>query len=224
MYKHFVKRFLDFFISLIALVLLSPIMLILMIVGTLIMRGNPFFVQERPGKRKITKQKDGTLTYGDEKIFKLIKFRSMSNARDKKTGELLPDEKRLTGYGKFLRASSLDELPELINIFKGDMAIVGPRPLVPQYLPWYTEEERHRHDVRPGLTGWAQINGRNTVGWEERFAYDVEYVRTISFAFDIKVLFYTVKTVLGHKDIGVRGVDAPEDFDAYRRKQRNEQR
>ena len=182
MYAKFFKRFLDIVISLTALVVISPILLILIIVGAIAMKGNPFFVQKRPGR--INKRK------GEEKIFSLIKFRTMSNAKDK-NGNLLPDNVRLNGYGKFLRSTSLDELPELINIFKGDMSIVGPRPLLVEYLPWYTKEERHRHDVRPGLTGLAQVNGRNNVEWDKRFQLDVEYVRNISFANDIKIILMT---------------------------------
>ena len=164
MYAKFFKRFIDFWLSLIALTVLSPVLIILTVVGAIAMRGNPFFVQPRPGK----KGKDGK-----EKIFKLIKFRTMSNKKDE-NGNLLPDAERLNKYGKFLRSTSADELPSLINILKGDLAIVGPRPLLIEYLPWYTEQERHRHDVRPGLTGWAQIHGRNSVNWTERFALDVE--------------------------------------------------
>lgn len=192
MYAKFFKRIIDFTLSLIALIVLSPILLILIIVTAIAMKGNPFFTQLRPGK--IDKKT------GKEKIFKLIKFRTMSNAKDK-DGNLLPDDVRLNKFGKILRSTSLDELPELINILKGDMAIVGPRPLLPEYLPYYTDEERHRHDVRPGLTGWAQVNGRNSLDWDKRFALDVEYVRNISLIKDIKILFLTVKKVLNHSDI-----------------------
>ena len=144
------------------------------------MKGNPFFTQQRPGKK--------------EKIFKLIKFRSMDNRKDK-DGNLLSDEIRLNKYGRFIRKTSLDELPELFNIFIGDMSIIGPRPLLVEYLPWYSETEKHRHDIRPGLTGWAQVNGRNNVCWDERFAMDVEYVSKITFFTDIKILFLTVLKV-----------------------------
>lgn len=191
MYANFFKRLIDFVLSLIALIVLSPVLLILVISGAIAMRGNPFFVQPRPGK----KRKDG-----QEKIFKLIKFRTMDNRKDK-NGNLLPDEVRLNKYGRILRSTSLDELPELINILIGDMSIVGPRPLLVEYLPYYTEEERHRHDVRPGLTGWAQVNGRNSVDWETRFRLDVEYVRRISLMMDIKIIFLTVKKVLCRSDI-----------------------
>lgn len=177
----------DFLLSLTALLLLSPILLILAIIGAIKMKGNPFFTQLRPGK--------------NEKIFKLIKFRTMSNAKGK-DGKLLPDDERLTKYGRILRATSLDELPELINILVGHMSIVGPRPLLPEYLPYYTDEERHRHDVRPGLTGLAQINGRNAISsWEARFAYDLEYVEKCSLMFDISILFKTVYKVVKRSDI-----------------------
>lgn len=191
MYAHFFKRFFDFVLSLIALAILSPILLILIIVGAIAMRGNPFFTQLRPGK----KGKDGK-----ERIFRLIKFRTMSNAKDKE-GNLLPDDVRLNKYGKFLRSTSLDELPELINILKGDMAIVGPRPLLVEYLPYYTETEQKRHTIRPGLTGWAQVNGRNSLDWDSRLAKDVEYVEHVSLFFDIKILFLTVKKVFSHSDV-----------------------
>lgn len=181
MYAKYSKRILDFCLSLIGLIVLSPIFLILIVLGTIFMRGNPFFCQERPGK--------------DEKIFKLIKFRTMDNRKDK-DGNLLPDEVRLNKYGKFLRSTSLDELPELINIVKGDMAIVGPRPLLVRYLPYYKTEERKRHNVRPGLTGLAQVNGRNFVNWEKRFEYDLEYVRAITFSVDLKIVFLTFMKVI----------------------------
>lgn len=191
MYAKFFKRLLDFILSVIALIVLSPMLLILTVIGAIAMKGNPFFLQPRPGK----KGKDGK-----EKIFKLIKFRTMSNAKDK-DGNLLPDDMRLNKYGRFLRSTSLDELPELINIAFGQLSIVGPRPLLVEYLPYYTEEERHRHDVRPGLTGWAQVNGRNGAEWEKRFQYDVHYVKNISFAFDVKIIFITVKVVFCRKGI-----------------------
>lgn len=192
MYAHFFKRFFDFWIALIALLVLSPLLIILTIVGAIAMKGNPFFTQLRPGK--IDKKN------GQEKIFRLIKFRTMSNAKDKE-GNLLPDEVRLNGYGKFLRRTSLDELGELFNILCGDMAIIGPRPLLVSYLPWYTDEERRRHTVRPGLTGWAQVNGRNNVEWAKRFQLDVFYVDHLSFRTDIKIVFLTIKKVFSHSDI-----------------------
>lgn len=202
MYARFFKRFLDFILSLIALLVLSPILLILMIIGAIAMGGNPFFLQPRPGK----KGKDGK-----EKIFKLIKFRTMSNAKDK-DGNLLPDDVRLNGYGKFLRSTSLDELPELINILIGNMSIVGPRPLLVRYLDRYTEEQRHRHDVRPGLTGLAQINGRNTISWEEKFELDVNYVKRITFWGDVKIIFGTVFAVLKREGISSETASTMEEF------------
>ena len=191
MYAKFFKRFIDFWLSLIALIALSPILLILTVIGAIAMHGNPFFVQPRPGK----KGKDGK-----EKIFKLIKFRTMSNKKDK-DGNLLPDAERLNGYGRFLRKTSLDELGELVNIVKGDMAIVGPRPLLVEYLPLYNEYQSRRHEVRPGLTGLAQVNGRNAVSWEIRFEYDVKYVDDITLVGDMKIIFRTVIKVLKHDGI-----------------------
>lgn len=193
MYAKFFKRVIDFMLSLIALIVLSPILLILMIIGAIAMHGNPFFTQPRPGK----KGKDGK-----EKIFKLIKFRTMSNAKDK-DGNLLPDNVRLNKYGKFLRSTSLDELPELVNILKGDMAVVGPRPLLVSYLPYYTDEERHRHDVRPGLTGLAQVNGRNFIDWDHRLAFDVQYVKTITFIGDLSIILQTALKFVKKEDVAV---------------------
>lgn len=197
MYRNFFKRFFDFFLSLAALIVLAPVFLVLIILGWKHMKGNPFFTQERPGK--------------DGKIFKLIKFRSMSEEKDK-DGNYLPDDVRLNSYGKKLRASSLDELPELINILKGDMAIVGPRPLLVQYLPLYNEEQRHRHDVRPGLTGLAQVNGRNLLSWADKFKYDIEYVNNITLLGDIKIILKTVKNVLTHEGINGEGSSTVEYF------------
>lgn len=201
MYAKFLKRFLDIVLSGCALLVLSPFLVIFTIIGAVAMHGNPFFTQERPGK--------------NEKIFKLVKFRSMSNKKDGK-GNLLPDSVRLNSYGKLIRKLSIDELPELINIFKGDMSIVGPRPLAVIYLPYYNDTERHRHDVRPGLTGLAQVNGRNALNWPERFAFDVEYVNDITFLNDVKIIFKTVSKVLGTKDIAVRGTTKIMDFHKYR--------
>ncbi len=206
-YAKYIKRAMDFFLSLCAIVVLSPIMIVLTVVGAIAMKGNPFFTQLRPGK--IDKKT------GSERIFRLIKFRTMTCEKDK-DGTLLPDDKRLTKYGKFLRSTSLDELPELINIFKGDMAVVGPRPLVPKYLPYYNERERHRHDVRPGLTGLAQINGRNCLNWPQRFSFDLEYVENISFSLDVSIIFRTVLKVLRRSDIAVRATGTVIDFDKYR--------
>lgn len=198
MYAKYMKRILDFIISLCAVIVLSPLLLVLIILGTIFMRGNPFFVQKRPGK--------------DEKIFKLIKFRTMDNRKDK-DGKLLPDEVRLNGYGKFLRSTSLDELPELFNIIKGDMAIVGPRPLLVQYLPLYNDEQKHRHDVLPGLTGWAQVNGRNSISWTERFKLDFDYVNDITFVKDTKIILLTAKSVFLHEGISSKTSETMEDFD-----------
>ena len=186
MYKNFFKRIIDFTLALIALIVLSPLMLVVAIITAIKMKGNPFFVQPRPGK--------------NEKIFKLIKFRSMTEEKDE-NGNYLPDEVRLTSYGKFLRRTSLDELPELINIIKGDMAIFGPRPLLVQYLPLYNEEQRHRHDVRPGLTGATQVNGRANIDWQTRFKVDVDYVNNITFMGDLKIILKTVKVVLCEENI-----------------------
>lgn len=205
MYAKYIKRPFDFFLSLCALVILSPILLMLTLLGAFFMKGNPFFTQSRPGK--------------DEKIFKLIKFRTMTCEKDK-NGELLPDDKRLTKYGKFLRSTSLDELPELINILVGNMSIVGPRPLAIQYLPYYTENERRRHDVRPGLTGLAQVNGRNSISWEKKFNLDLEYIGSISFIKDLKIIFSTVIYVSKHSDIG-QGEQAPVSLHILRAKEQN---
>ena len=196
MYRNCLKRVLDFGLSLIGILVLSPLFLALAVAGGISMKGNPFFTQERPGKHG--------------KIFRLVKFRTMSNAKDSE-GNLLPDGERLNGYGRFLRATSLDEIPELLNILKGDMAIVGPRPLLVRYLPYYTEEERHRHDVRPGLTGLAQVNGRNLVKWDERLKYDVEYVKGITFKGDVKIVLKTIQKVFQHDDIAV-DTDTVETF------------
>lgn len=203
MYEHFFKRFFDFWLSLIGLIVLSPLLIILMIVGTFAMKGNPFFTQRRPGR--IDKKT------GRERIFRLIKFRTMSNAKDKE-GNLLPDDVRLNRYGRFLRSTSLDELGELINIVKGDMAIVGPRPLLVKYLDRYSAEQRHRHDVRPGLTGYAQVHGRNTVSWEDKFAMDVWYTKNISFKGDIEIILATVKTVLKREGISSSASATMEEF------------
>ena len=203
MYAKCFKRVLDFTLSLIALIVLFPILLILTVIGAIAMKGNPFFTQLRPGK--IDKKT------GEEKIFKLIKFRTMSNAKDK-DGNLLPDAVRLNRYGKFLRSTSLDELPELLNILVGDMSIVGPRPLLVKYLPLYSEEQRHRHDVRPGLTGYAQVHGRNAITWEAKFEMDVAYVRKITFMGDVKIILGTVGAVLKRDGITSETSVTMEEF------------
>lgn len=197
MYQKYVKRILDFSLSLMALIVLSPLLLVLIVVGVIQMKGNPFFTQLRPGK--------------DEKIFRLIKFRTMTNAKDK-DGNLLPDEKRLVPYGKFLRSTSLDELPELINIVKGDMSIVGPRPLLVQYLSRYNKQQARRHEVRPGLTGYAQVHGRNATSWEERFEQDVYYVDRVTLWQDIKIIFQTVMVVFKREGITSETAVTMEEF------------
>ena len=184
-YKY-IKRILDIISSLLAIIILSPLIAVTAVLVKTKLGSPVLFKQERPGK--------------DEKIFTLMKFRTMTDERDE-NGELLPDEVRLTKFGKFLRSTSIDELPELFNILKGDMSVIGPRPLLVQYLPFYTEEERHRHDVRPGLTGWAQVNGRNSLDWDHRFECDVEYVKNMSLLFDIKIMFSTILKVIGKSDV-----------------------
>lgn len=189
MYKQFFKRFFDFWISLIALICLSPILLVVTIWLHFANKGaGAFFYQERPGI--------------NERIFKVIKFKSMTDERDS-NGNLLPDKDRITAVGMFVRKTSLDELPQLINVLKGDMALIGPRPLLPEYLPYYTEKEKLRHTVRPGISGWAQVNGRNNLSWDEKLALDVYYVEHLSLTMDIRVIFTTIKNVLGGKDVNV---------------------
>jgi lipopolysaccharide/colanic/teichoic acid biosynthesis glycosyltransferase len=192
MYAKFFKRFFDFLLSLIAIIILSPVFLILIIVGAIVMRGNPFFTQQRPGR--IDKKT------GEEKIFHLIKFRTMNNKKDS-TGKLLPDKQRLTKYGTFLRNTSLDELPEIFNILIGQMSIVGPRPLLVKYLSLYNDEQRKRHMVRPGLTGLAQVKGRNSFTWEERFELDAQYISHITFWGDLKIIFGTAAKVFKREGI-----------------------
>jgi lipopolysaccharide/colanic/teichoic acid biosynthesis glycosyltransferase len=217
MYAKYIKRPLDFVLALCAFVILLPIMIILAIIGAIIMKGNPFYVQPRPGK--------------NERIFRLIKFRTMTCEKDE-NGNLLPDEKRLTKYGKFLRSTSLDELPELINIIKGDMSIVGPRPQLVRDMVFMNSEQRARHTVRPGLTGLAQVNGRNNITWEQKFEYDLQYIERITFLRDIKIILKSVSTVLKRADIIRDGTASDIDFgdwlvqqgivsiDEYREKQK----
>ena len=205
MYKHFFKRFFDFMISLTAILIISPILLVMAIVGAIAMKGNPFFCQLRPGK----KDKNG-----NERIFRLIKFRTMSNAKDK-DGNLLPDAERLNGYGKFLRSTSLDELPELFNILIGDMALVGPRPQLVRDMVFMTEEQRRRHDVRPGLTGHAQCSGRNAMTWEKKFEYDLIYIDRITLWFDIKIIFKTAVKVFVREGITEEGRATAADLGDY---------
>mgnify|MGYP003439902300 FL=1 len=202
MYAKYFKRLIDFCFSLFGLILLSPLMVVLTVTGAIVMKGNPFFIQKRPGK----KDKNG-----NEKIFSLIKFRTMTCEKDK-DGNLLPDELRLNKYGRFLRATSLDELPELVCIMCGYMSLIGPRPLLPKYLDRFTEEQRHRHDVRPGLTGLAQINGRNALCWEDRFKLDLEYVANVTFLGDLKIFFQTVLKVLKREGISSEASATMEEF------------
>ncbi len=198
MYKHFFKRLLDFLLALIGLILICPLFLVLWVWLTIANKGaGAFFVQERPGK--------------DEKIFKLYKFKSMTDERDA-DGNLLPDAKRLTKVGKFIRKTSLDELPQLWNVLKGDMSFIGPRPLLIQYLPLYNDVQKRRHDVRPGITGWAQVNGRNAISWEEKFEHDIYYVDNLSFWFDLRILFLTIKKVFLRKDVNSATAATMERF------------
>lgn len=208
MYKKYIKRMLDFILSLCGVIVLSPVLLVLAVLVRCKLGSPILFRQERPGK--------------DEKIFTLCKFRTMTDKKDE-NGKLLPDNVRLTKFGRILRATSLDELPELFNILKGDMSIIGPRPLLVSYLPYYTEEEKIRHDVRPGLTGLAQVSGRNFLDWDKRLAKDMEYVRNLSFGMDMKVLWLTVKTVLGHSDEVAEDTNAVEGNFAEIRKKRMEE-
>lgn len=203
MYAKFFKRFFDFFLSLIAFVVLFPLLLILTVIGSIVMKGNPFFIQKRPGR--INKKT------GQERIISLVKFRTMTNERDS-DGNLLPDEKRLVPYGKFLRSTSLDELPSLVNIIIGSISIVGPRPLLVSYLPRYSPEQRRRHEVRPGLTGYSQAYGRNSLTWEEKFKKDIYYVDHISLWLDIKILFKTISVVLKREGISFKNAATMEEF------------
>ncbi len=203
MYVKFFKRFFDFLLSFVAIVILSPVLLIFTAIGAVIMKGNPFFIQKRPGKIDKNTNK--------ERIIPLFKFRTMTNQCDE-NGNLLPDEKRLVPYGKFLRSTSLDELPSLINILLGQLSLVGPRPLLVQYLDRYSKNQRRRHEVRPGLTGYAQAYGRNSLSWEEKFEKDVYYVDNVSFLLDIKILFKTVSSVLKREGISSDSSATMEEF------------
>ncbi len=206
MYANFFKRLIDLVLSLMALTILSPVLLILIIVGAIAMGGNPFFTQLRPGK--IDKKT------GKEKIFKLIKFRTMSNKKDK-DGNLLPDDERLNKYGRFLRSTSLDELPELLNIFVGQMSIVGPRPQLVRDMVFMSEDTRRRHSVRPGLTGLAQCNGRNAMSWEKKFEYDLKYIEKITFWGDVAIIFKTVGKVFARDGITEEGEATATDLGDY---------
>lgn len=204
MYRKCIKRCLDFMLSLCGIIVLSPVLAVLAVLVRVKLGSPVLFQQERPGRH--------------EKIFRLYKFRSMTDERDAE-GKLLPDEVRITRFGKLLRSTSLDELPELFNILKGDMSLIGPRPLLVRYLPYYTEEERHRHDVRPGLTGLAQVNGRNALGWEDRFRYDLDYVNHMSFGLDLKIISMTAGKVLKRSGTLSGADQTVADFDVYRREQ-----
>lgn len=204
LYERYFKRLLDFCCGLAAIIVFGWLYIFVAILVRVKLGSPVLFRQKRPGK-------------GGE-IFEMLKFRSMTDERDE-NGELLPDTERLTRFGRILRSTSLDELPEAFNIIKGDMSVVGPRPLAVQYLPFYNDTERHRHDVRPGLSGLAQVHGRNAVNWEEKFAYDIEYINKITFLGDIKIILLSVKTALKRESIGTRGIDSPLDFDIYRKQQ-----
>ena len=197
MYQKLFKIFFDFFAALLGLVILSPIFLMVTFGLFIANNSKPFFFQKRPGK--------------GEKIYKIIKFKTMTDKKDAQ-GALLPDTERLTTIGKFVRKTSLDELPQLINVLKGNMSLVGPRPLLPEYLPLYNSEQKKRHNVKPGITGWAQVNGRNTISWEQKFEYDVWYVKHISFWLDLKILFLTIKKVIVSEGISSEGQATTENF------------
>ena len=199
-YAKYIKRAMDFFLSFCAITVLSPLLIILTVVGAIAMKGNPFFTQLRPGK--------------NEKIFKLIKFRTMTCEKDK-DGNLLPDDKRLTKYGKFLRSTSLDELPELLNILIGNMSVIGPRPQLVRDMVFMTKRQRMRHRVRPGLSGLAQISGRNAINWENKLEYDTEYIQNITFLGDWKIIFLTIKKVFERADISTEGMETAEDLGDY---------
>jgi len=197
MYKNYCKRFFDFTVALFGCILLLPIFVAVTICLYFANQGKPFFFQVRPGK--------------NERLFKIIKFKTMNDRRNA-NGDLLPDSERLTKVGSFVRKTSLDEIPQLINVLKGDMSLIGPRPLLPQYLPLYNETQKKRHDVRPGITGWAQVNGRNAISWKQKFEYDVFYVNNISFWIDMKIIFLTIKKVVVREGISAEGVATMEVF------------
>jgi len=197
MYRLFIKRILDFCIALIALTLISPIFFLLIILLAIANRGKPFFIQKRPGK--------------DEKIFNIVKFKTMNDKKDEH-GNLLPDKDRFTTIGKFIRKTSLDEIPQLINVFKGEMSLIGPRPLIIEYLPIYNSTQKKRHNVLPGITGWAQINGRNSISWKKKFEYDVWYVENCNFVLDLKIIGLTLKKVLKKEDVNLSEEQTSEYF------------
>ncbi|APS39326.1 sugar transferase [Salegentibacter sp. T436] len=197
MYRLFFKNLLDFFIAFAALLVLSPLLIPIIVLLALANRGKPFFFQKRPGK--------------NERIFSIIKFKTMTDEKDR-NGNLLPDDKRLTGVGKFVRKTSIDEIPQLINVLKGDMSLIGPRPLLPQYLPLYSERQKKRHEVKPGITGWAQVNGRNAISWTKKFEYDVWYVENLSFGLDVSIIFKTIKKVIISEGINTANMATTEAF------------
>ena len=197
MYKHFLKNLLDFFIAFTALLVLSPLLIPITVLLALANNGKPFFFQKRPGK--------------NGRIFSIIKFKTMTDEKDE-NGDLLPDEKRLTAVGKFVRKTSIDEIPQLINVLKGNMSLIGPRPLLPQYLSLYSERQRKRHDVKPGITGWAQVNGRNAISWTKKFEYDVWYVENLSFGLDVKIIIKTIKKVVISEGINTANMATTEAF------------
>lgn len=197
MYKTYIKQFIDFTVAIIALILLSPLFILVTITLYFANQGKPFFIQERPGKF--------------ERIFRVIKFKTMSEKKDV-SGNLLPDSERLTTIGKFVRKTSLDEIPQLINVIKGDMSLIGPRPLLVEYLPLYNKFQKRRHNVRPGITGWAQVNGRNAISWDQKFEFDVWYVDNISFGLDVKILFKTIKKIFVREGISQEGQATMEVF------------
>jgi len=197
MYKHFFKKLLDFFIAFTALLVLSPLLIPITVLLALANKGKPFFFQKRPGK--------------NGRIFNIIKFKTMTDEKDENE-DLLPDEKRLTAVGKFVRKTSIDEIPQLINVLKGNMSLIGPRPLLPQYLPLYSERQRKRHNVKPGITGWAQVNGRNAISWTKKFEYDVWYVENLSFGLDVKIIIKTIKKVVISEGINTANMATTEAF------------
>jgi len=208
LYRNYIKRLIDFIASFVAIIILSPVLILVALLVRINLGSPIIFKQYRPGM--------------NEQIFRMYKFRTMTDEKDT-NGELLPNRVRLTNFGRFLRSTSLDELPELLNILKGDMSFIGPRPLVTEYLPYYTDEERTRHSVKPGLSGLAQINGRNIASWEQRFRYDIDYVNNITFLGDLKIMIKTLLKVIKRADVGEPGIDDPLDFDQYRQAEFNKQ-
>lgn len=206
MYRYIIKDYFDFFISLLALIITSPMLVIMTFCLLIVNKGNPFFLQDRIGKNC--------------KVFKIFKFKTMNNKRDKQ-GNLLPDAVRLTKIGSFIRKTSMDEIPQLFNVIVGDMSLIGPRPLLPEYLPFYTETQMKRHEVKPGITGLAQVNGRNSISWDEKFELDVKYVNTISFALDIKIIVKTIKKIFVAKEISAQGHATMPRFDELSRFKQN---